>query len=137
MNASKANCKKVLPKMLMVIGIVVAILFSVIAIILLTQKPVDLEISNVDITTIRDGAYAGSANHGVVKATVSVEISNGKIQNIMILAHEHLLGKPAEKIVDNIIEQQSLEVDAITSATYSSDTIRKAIENALRQGEQE
>lgn len=137
MNASKSNCKKVLPKILMVIGIVVAILFSVIAIILLTQKPVDLEISNVDITTIRDGAYAGSANNGVVKATVSVEISNGKIQNIMILDHEHWLGKPAEKIVDNIIEQQSLKVDAITSATYSSDTIRKAIENALRQGEQE
>ncbi|MFQ6973940.1 MAG: FMN-binding protein [Enterocloster aldenensis] len=35
------------------------------------------------------------------------------------------------------MEQQSLEADAITSATYSSDTIRKAIENALRQGEQE
>lgn len=26
-------------------------------------------------------------------------------------------------------------VDAISSATYSSDTLRKAVENALRQGE--
>lgn len=107
MNTSKANHKKALPKML-IIGIV--ILFSVIVVILLTQKPVDLEISNIDITAIR---------------------------NIMILEHEHLLGKPAEKIIDSMIEQQSLEVDAVTSATYSSDTIRKAIENALQQGEEE
>lgn len=106
MNTSKANHKKALPKML-IIGIV--ILFSVIVIILLTQKPVDLEISNIDITAI---------------------------QNIMILEHEDLLGKPAEKIIDSMIEQRSLEVDAVTSATYSSDTIRKAIENALQQGEE-
>lgn len=52
----------------------------------------------------------------------------------MILEHEHLLGKPAEKTIDNIVEEQSLGVDAITSAAYSSNTIRKAIENALRQG---
>lgn len=107
MNTSKANHKKALPKML-IIGIV--ILFSVIVIILLTQKPVDLEISNIDITAIR---------------------------NIMILEHEDLLGKPAEKIIDSMIEQRSLEVDAVTSATYSSDTIRKAIENAVQQGEEE
>lgn len=134
MNTSKANYKKALAKML-IIGII--ILFSVIVIILLTQKPVDLEISNIDITAIRDGVYTGSANNGVVKATVSVEVSKGTIQNIMILEHEHLLGKPAEKIIDSIIEQQSLEVDAVTSATYSSDTIRKALENALQQGEEE
>lgn len=134
MNTSKANYKKALAKML-IIGII--ILFSVIVIILLTQKPVDLEISNIDITAIRDGVYTGSANNGVVKATVSVEVSKGTIQNIMILEHEHLFGIPAEKIIDSIIEQQSLEVDAVTSATYSSDTIRKALENALQQGEEE
>ncbi|WP_334295617.1 FMN-binding protein [Clostridioides difficile] len=33
------------------------------------------------------------------------------------------------------MKQQSLDVDAITSATYSSNTIRKAVENALRKGE--
>lgn len=101
---------------------------------LLTKNPKDLEISNVDMATIRDGVYTGSADNGLVKATGSVEVNNGIIWNISILEHEHLLGKPAEKIIDNIVEQQSLEVDAITSATYSSDTLRKAIENALRQG---
>lgn len=135
MNTPKKNQKGILSKILITIGIVLAILLFVIIITLLTKKPIDLEISNVDITTISDGVYTGSADNGMVRATVSVEVNNGEIQNILILEHERLLGKPAEKIIDSIIAQQSLEVDAISSATYSSDTLRKAVENALQQGE--
>lgn len=127
--------KSALFKILKIAAIVVVILICIIAIMFFSLKPEDMEISNVDLSTINDGIYIGSADNGLVAATVSVEISNGVIRNISILEHDNLLGKPAEKITDTIIEQQSLEVDAITSATYSSDTIRKAIENALRQGE--
>lgn len=124
-----------LSKVLIAIGIVVTIFLCMIIAVLLTQKPIELEISNIDITTIRDGVYIGNADNGLVRASVSVEVNNGAIQNISILEHDNLLGKSAEKIVDSIVEQQSLDVDAITSATYSSDTLRKAVENALRQGE--
>ena len=115
------------------IGIVVTIFLCTIIVVLLTQKPIELEISNIDITAVRDGVYIGNADNGLVRASVSVEVNNGAIQNISILEHDNLLGKSAEKIVDSIVEQQSLDVDAITSATYSSDTLRKAVENALRQ----
>jgi len=37
-------------------------------------------------------------------------------------------------IVDSVIENQSLDVDAISGATYSSKVILKAIENALARG---
>ncbi|WP_099466924.1 FMN-binding protein [Konateibacter massiliensis] len=124
-----------LRKVILIIGIVLFVLFSIFAAIVLTQKPTDLQVSNVDIDTINDGVYVGSADNGLVRATVSVEVNNGKVLSVTILEHEQLLGKKAEKITDSIIAQQSLEVDAVTSATYSSDTIRKAIENALRQGE--
>jgi uncharacterized protein with FMN-binding domain len=127
--------KSIIAKTLKIIAIIFTILLCIIIILILTQKPKDLEISNVDVSTIKDGIYVGNADNGLVKATVSVEISNGIILNISILEHDNLLGKPAEKIIDSIVEQQSLDVDAITSATYSSDTIRKAVENALRQGE--
>lgn len=135
MSAGKRNRKSNLSKILTMIGIVVSVLLLIIIITLLTKKPVNLEISDVDITTISDGAYTGKADNGMVKATVSVEVKNGKIHNITILEHDNLLGKKAEKIVDSITAQQSLEVDAVTSATYSSQTIKKAVENALRQGE--
>lgn len=127
--------KNVISKVLKIIAIIFTILLCIIIVLLLTKKPKDLEILNVDVSTIKDGVYVGNADNGLVKATVSVEISNGIILDISILEHDNLLGKPAEKIIDSIIEQQSLDVDAITSATYSSDTIRKAVENALRLGE--
>ncbi|MBC5675378.1 FMN-binding protein [Blautia sp. AF13-16] len=102
---------------------------------MLTQKPEKMEISNMDISSVSDGTYVGRADNGFVKAAVSVEVSDGKLKSITILEHDTLLGRPGEKIIDDIVEQQSLEVDAVSSATYSSDTIRKAVENALKKGE--
>lgn len=135
MNTPNKTCKGVFLKILFALGIVFVVLLCTVIFTVMTKKPIDLKISNVDMTNIGDGNYIGSADNGLVKATVSVEVSKGIIQKIMLLEHEHLLGKPAEKIIDSIVQQQSLEVDAITSATYSSDTLRKAVENALRQGE--
>ena len=114
-------------------GFLISFVVFIFAIIVMvsTLKPKELVISNIDLTTISDGIYTGSADNGLVKAAVSVEVSDNVIQRIIILEHDNLLGKPAEKIVDDIIEKQSLEVDTITSATYSSTTILKAIDNAL------
>lgn len=92
-------------------------------------------VKNINPTNVKNGIYTGSADNKLVQATVSVEVNGGRIKNIKILEHDTLLGKPGEKIIKSILGQQSLEVDAITSATYSSDTIRKAVENALRKGE--
>lgn len=135
MNTSNKAHKGILGKAMLMLGIIVLVILIVFVVMVKTQKPNDLHIRNVDISAIKDGVYIGSADNGLINATVSVEVINGTILNIKILEHEQLLGKKAEKITENIIEQQSLEVDAITSATYSSDTLRKAIENALRQGE--
>lgn len=135
MNTSNKAHKGILGKAILTVGIIVLVILIVFGVIIKTQKPNDLHIGNVDISAIKDGFYIGSADNGLINATVSVEVINGTILNIKILEHEQLLGKKAEKITESIIEQQSLEVDAITSATYSSDTLRKAIENALRQGE--
>lgn len=128
--------KSVFAKLLIRIAIVFLVLVGILLVILLTQKPESFEIANVDLNQVKDGTYVGSADNGLVKAKVSVQVSKGKILDVTILEHDNLLGKPAEKIIDHIVEEQSLDVDAISSATYSSDTIRKAVENALHQGEE-
>lgn len=135
MNIPNKTRKGSLRKTILTISIVLAVFLGICIMVLLTQKSKDLQISNVEIATIRDGVYTGSADNGLVKASVSVEVSNGTLLNISILEHEHLLGKKAEKITGSIIAQQSLEVDTITSATHSSKTLLKAVENALRKGE--
>ncbi|MCI8299875.1 MAG: FMN-binding protein, partial [Lachnospiraceae bacterium] len=40
-------------------------------------------------------------------------------------------GSRAEVVVDRIIEEQKIEVDAVSGATNSSTVIKKAVENAL------
>ena len=135
MKASSKARRGILPKLLAGAGIVFAVLLGIIFIVMLTQKPEKMEISNMDISSVSDGTYVGRADNGFVKAAVSVEVSDGKLMSITILYHDTFLGRPVEKIIEDIVEQLSLEVDAVSSATYSSDTIRKAVENALKKGE--
>lgn len=94
-----------------------------------TTANVDVQIT--DATGVADGVYEGSYTMDPVKASVQVTVEDEKITYIAILQHETGLGEKAESIVQDVIDQQSLEVDAISSATMSSKVILKAIENAL------
>lgn len=59
-------------------------------------------------------------------------MQNGEIANINILEHRHERGKTAEVIADSIVDEQKIDVDAISGATNSSTVIKKAVENALK-----
>lgn len=84
---------------------------------------------NFDV--IDDGNYEGEYGSFPVNAKVNVTVNNHEITQINILEHNHGKGAEGEKITDSIIEQQSLEVDIISGATYSSIVILKAVEDAL------
>jgi uncharacterized protein with FMN-binding domain len=96
----------------------------------------DIVFQTVDAVGVADGIYDGSYEIVPVKASVRVTVADEKITGINILEHQTGLGGKAEAIVDDVIRNQSLEVDAISGATVSSATILKAIENALRSGEE-
>jgi uncharacterized protein with FMN-binding domain len=90
---------------------------------------------NLDLSSVEDGAYIGSEDGGLVKASVEVTVKNHAITNVKILSHDNGKGKPAEAIVDDITEKNSLEVDTISGATLSSYVIKMAVYNALSQKE--
>lgn len=92
-----------------------------------------VKINEVPISQVADGKYVGEAQIKPVSAKVNVQVENGKITDIEIKDHMTGLGKNGEKIIDQIINKQSLDVDAISGATQSSVTITKAVENALTQ----
>ena len=94
-------------------------------------NPENIAVGSVDISQVPNGVYTGEAKNGFVKAKVSVVVADGTITSIDILNHRTGKGKPAEAITQDVINAQSLEVDAISSATISSKTILQAIENAL------
>lgn len=92
-----------------------------------------VEINEMSISQVVDGDYLGEAQIKPVSAKVHVQVENGKIIDIEIKDHMTGLGNKGEKIIDQIMDKQSLEVDAISGATQSSVTITKAVENALSQ----
>ena len=89
----------------------------------------------IDIADVSDGIYIGEYDVNFIYAKVEVTVENGKIVSINILKHRHERGKAAETIIDKIIDEQKIDVDAVSGATNSSTVIKKAVENALK-GEQ-
>ena len=96
------------------------------------NKISSIEIDNVDLSQIADGSYEGEYDAGYIYARVRVEINDGKIESVTLLEHRNERGKPAEIITDDILEQQKIDVDAVSGATNSSKVIQKTVENAIR-----
>lgn len=99
-----------------------------------TRAAKDINIQITDAAGVSDGTYVGSYEIASVKVSVQVTITDEKITDITILEHQNGLGGKAESMIDQVIEKQSLEVDAVSGATASSKTILKAIENAMEPG---
>jgi len=90
-----------------------------------------IDIPEVVMSEIQDGVYIGSYTAAPVSAEVGVTVKSHIITDIKIIKHINGQGTPAEIITDRVIESQSLQVDSVTGATYSSKVILCAIKNAL------
>ena len=99
------------------------------------QKAMD-EQENIDINMeqVADGIYNGSSDGGLVKVEVEVEVKDHKIVNINLLKHECGKGKPAESMLEEMVQNNTDDVDSVSGATASSKTIRNAVNKALQSG---
>lgn len=93
--------------------------------------------NDIDISNIPDGVYTGEYDVDFIYAKVKVTVKDKAITDIDILEHKNGRGSPAEVVVDRIIDEQKIDVDAVSGATNSSTVIKKAIENALTVRKQE
>lgn len=91
-----------------------------------------IEIEEIDISDKSDGTYTGTYTVFPITVVVSVEIIDHKIIDIDILKHTQGKGEAANIIIDDVLENQSIQVDAIAGATYSSKVILLAIQIALK-----
>ncbi len=66
-----------------------------------------------------------------ISAKVRVVVKKQQLAEIEMERHFNGQGSLAETILDTVIEAQSINVDVVSGATYSSMVILKAIENAL------
>lgn len=102
--------------------------FALVAVFL---RPQPLDIGTVDLSTISDGSYIGVCQNKILFAVVKVEVQDHEITGIEVLEHKASYLEQAEQIAGTVCSKQSLEVDAITGATLTSDTVLKAVKNAL------
>ena len=82
----------------------------------------------------KDGTYQGSGTGFGGTITVQVTISGGKIAAIDILSASGETGSyfaSAKGVISKVISGQTPNVDAVSGATYSSNGIIQAVQNAL------
>ncbi|MCU0080668.1 FMN-binding protein [Extibacter muris] len=115
---------------LITIAVTICVCLAIVAVVL---RPQTLSIGTVDLNTVADGEYIGVCQNKILFAVVKVEVQDHKITDIEVVEHKASYMEQAKQIAGAVSAAQSLEVDAISGATLTSDTVLKAIENALEQ----
>lgn len=82
-----------------------------------------------------DGVYQGSATGYKGNTTVQVTVQNGNIAGIEVLStgdDEQFFSRAKDTVISSILAGQSTNVDSVSGATFSSNGIIDAVENALQ-----
>lgn len=104
------------------------------------KKAAEIEKQNQAIkeaqSTYQDGTYEGSGTGFGGEIIVNVTIKKGSITEIEMKkadGEDSAYLDNAKKIIDNMIDSQSADVDVASGATYSSKGIIEAVKNALKE----
>lgn len=87
----------------------------------------------VGLFELEDGVYKGTGTGFAGDITVSVQIQDKQIVSIDIISFsdDEAFFTRAKAVIDIIIEGQTLDVDTVSGATFSSRGIINAVKNAL------
>lgn len=81
-----------------------------------------------------DGVYTGTGAGMQSNIVVDVTVKDGKITSVDVVSHNETPGisdAAIETIPAAIVEAQSTDVDAVATATFTSNGIKEAVDNAL------
>lgn len=87
-------------------------------------------------TIYQAGSYTASANGKNGPLTVEVVFSSERIESVKVLDHSETPGfaeTPIEKVPEKIVSDQTIAVETITGATYTSEAILAAVEDCVKQ----
>ena len=111
--------------------------FRVILAVVLVATVVVFTVSVGAVTAAhyKRGTYEGSGRGKFSDVVLSVKIRHGKITAIDVISQNETPNywKRAVAVIDRIIESNNTAVDGVTGATKSSNAIKTAVDNALKQ----
>lgn len=96
------------------------------------EQTTHLEIQNIDLTEISDGTYTGSYDCYRWSNKVKVTVMEHRITSIQALKIQDGRESLVKTLTQKILDQQSVDVDAVSGATASSNGYLKAVEIALK-----
>lgn len=115
-----------------VLGVIAVIIAGMALFLFVGLGLEDAQINAVDITGLPDGAYAGELTGSRFGNKLLVTVSEGKITDIRITKDMAVVvDGMSDQLFAEVIENQSLQVDAIAGATVSSKAYLIAMEDAL------
>ena len=82
------------------------------------------------------GVYTASAEGYSGPVTVEVEFDGRSILSVHVLSHSETVNisdRAINELPSRIVEAQTWDVDAVSSATFTSDAIREAVRDCLAQ----
>ncbi len=88
-------------------------------------------------TVYKDGVYTGTGDGNLGRITAQVTVRQGRIAEIKVLDHhdtQTMIQAPIDIMIPDIIERNGTEgVMNVAGATNSSEGIKKAVREALKQ----
>ncbi len=78
------------------------------------------------LTGLRDGTYTDGGIGYAGDVAVTLDVRQGKVADLRLSHREHIEQGATRRVPAQILERQSLEVDAITAATVTRDAIVEA-----------
>lgn len=85
---------------------------------------------------IKDGTFTGQAEGFAGDLIVDVTISGGKLSDIQVRPHQEtpFIADPAiETLVANMLQAQSAQVEVVSGATYTSNALIAAVDQAIQK----
>lgn len=131
---------KTIKRILLIIGciavaIAIIIFVGLSAMSKKTQEALAKQVNaDIEMSEVQDGVYTGASDGGMVQVQVEVTVQDHKLTAVQILEHQNGKGQPAEIIVQNMVAENTYDVDAVSGATISSKTIKNAVNQALLKG---
>lgn len=88
----------------------------------------------VDLKAVPDGNYEGQADGFEGPIKVTVKVAGGKIVDIQV-AEQHetpeVGGKALPEVTQRVVQEQRLNVDNVSGATFTSEGVKAAVQSAL------
>ena len=143
----KGNKRKLVIILSIIGGVVLLLAAMVIATTPGRDELKNLVVADVDFGNLQDGVYTGAyrgTKDSFRNAAVEVTVESGAVKKIKVTEgalagdkQETKIGKgqTIKNLFDEIIENQSLQVDVVSGATLTSKAHLNAVENALKQAE--